>query len=99
MEKKIVPNSEEFFQKYGFTQSCSMPHPIYKDTMTFTGLEAEYVGRLEREVEHYKRAFMEQVDRNQQLQVQEYYRLRDEIKKLKFETDAERTTVGENNER
>lgn len=50
---------EEFFKKYNFTAHLTMPHPIYKDTMEFHGLEADYVKRLEMDKDHYKKLFLE----------------------------------------
>jgi len=86
-DKRLDPKSEEFFNKYGFKLSSSKSHPIHQDMMHFDGLEADYVSFLEREMEHYKSAYLREVEMNQRLQMREYYRLNDEIKKLK--KDAE----------
>jgi len=80
---KQSEDSKAFYEKYGFTQSTSMKHPIYDGTMHFEGLESDYVGRLEREVEHLKKCYAEVLASNHRLQTHEHYRLHDEIKKLK----------------
>jgi len=89
MEKpvRVIQSVEPdvFFKKYGFTQSLSMPHPIYNDTMYFDGLEAEYVGRLEREIEHLKKCYAEVLASNHRLQIQDHYRMHDEITRLKHQ--------------
>jgi hypothetical protein len=84
---KQSDNKDAFFKKYGFTRHTEMPHPIYKDIMTFEGLEAEYVGRLEIELDHYKRALSDALMNNERLMTREYYRLKDEIEKLKTKND------------
>ncbi len=88
-------NSEEFFKKYGFTQTKTKNHPVYGDMMEFKGLEADYVGTLEREVEHYKRLFMDAMLNNERLMHRESYRLQDEIEKLKRQQSPGRTTLKE----
>lgn len=47
---KQSEDSKAFFEKYGFTQTSSMPHPEFKDEMCFEGLESEYVSRLESQI-------------------------------------------------
>lgn len=79
---KQSDNPELFFDKYGFRQTSERPHPIYKDMMHFEGLEAEYVSRLESEIEYYKKAFVDVMQNNERLLSREHWRLRDEIKKL-----------------
>jgi hypothetical protein len=72
---KQSENHDEFFKKYGFTKSSSQPHPVYKDTMTFEGLEADYVFRLEQERDHYKELFVESRRTTEWWMHREFYRL------------------------
>lgn len=81
---KLDPDSEEFFQKFGFKLTTSMPHPIFKnEIIEFKGLEANYVSKLESDLEHYRKAYSEVLQTNQRLHTREHYRLEDEIKRLK----------------
>lgn len=83
MSERLKPGTSEFFEKYKFQMSSSQPHPIYKDTMHFEGLEAEYVGRIERDLDHYKKMCSELIMRNENYAAREQYRLRDELEKEK----------------
>ena len=85
--KALDPSSEEFFDKYGFKLFTSKKHPIYDDMMAFSGLEADYVGRLERDVEQYKEMIERLMASNDRLISRESYRLQDEIQKLKSRKD------------
>jgi hypothetical protein len=87
MEKDLMPNSEEFFKKYGFTLSIKKSHPVYEDAMHFTGLEADYVSSLERENERLRELFEGVMANNERLISRESYRLHDEIKKLKYDKE------------
>lgn len=80
---RLYPDSEEFFNKYGFRLTLNQKHPIYQDEMEFKGLEANYVSRLESDIEHYKRALCDSLANNERLMSREHYRLHDEIEKLK----------------
>jgi hypothetical protein len=83
----MKPNSEEFFNKYGFTLSITKKHPKYEDQMSFEGLEADYVSWLERELNHYKEVCDQVMASNERLLTRESYRLHDEIKKLKMKEE------------
>ena len=83
----MKPNTDEFFEKYGFQITTSKKHPVYDDMMTFTGLEADYVSSLERDVDHYKRMLMDVMANNERLISRESYRLHDELKKIKFDKE------------
>jgi hypothetical protein len=78
---RIAPNSDAFYEKYGFTLTMTQKHPVFGDWMEFTGLEANYVSYLEREVEHLKKCFLESVRNNESYLARERYRLEDAIKK------------------
>ena len=77
---KQSDNPEEFFKKYGFRKNSSMPHPIHKDTMHFEGLEADYVNRLESELEYWKEAYQRLLQKQEWMTTQEMYRLKDVLK-------------------
>ena len=49
-ELRQSEDPQAFFEKYGFTMSMTKDHPTHKALMSFEGLEADYVSRLEREV-------------------------------------------------
>lgn len=67
-------NPDEFFEKYGFTSYVTMKHPDFKDsTMTFIGLEANYVQRLEREVADCKKYIQHQHEKLEWLRDREFY--------------------------
>jgi hypothetical protein len=74
-------NSEEFFKKYGFTKTSSMPHPDFKDIMSFEGLEADYVSRLEREIDQLQKFILHQQEKMDWLRDREFYKFTDKIKK------------------
>ena len=83
----LDPDSTAFFEKYRFSATSLKKHPIYGDMMEFKGLEADYVSRLESDVEHYKKLSAQLMNNNESLISRESYRLRDEITKLKAQKE------------
>jgi len=84
--KKIyqISNPEKFFEKYGFTQSYSKPHPDFKDDMEFHGLESHYVNMLERRLKHLEEYIDLQNQKIDFLMNKEFYKWKDyENKKIK----------------
>lgn len=77
--------NEECWEKFQFKLSLQIPHPIYKEDMFFDGLEANYVSLLEQEIKNLKDAYERLNQKYDWMTTQEMYRLRDEIKKEKFE--------------
>lgn len=73
-------SNKECFEKHKFSLSMDMPHPIYKDTMYFEGLCADYVSRLERENEFLKQAYERLREKLDWMTTQEMYRLKDQLK-------------------
>lgn len=67
-------NHDEFFNKYGFTRTLTMKHPTFKDTMKFTGLEADYVGILERRVADLEKFVAHQNEKMDWLRDREFYK-------------------------
>lgn len=80
---KQSDDPKAFFDKYGFTLTITENHPTFKDEMFFEGLEANYVSRLESELEHYKRCLMDSLSNNERLMSREFFRMKDELEKLK----------------
>lgn len=77
---KQSENPDEFFKKFGFTRSSSRKHPVFKEeTIRFEGLEAEYVGRIESELDYMKEAYQRLVQKLDWMTTQEMYRLRDKV--------------------
>jgi hypothetical protein len=67
-------NPEEFFEKYGFRAFMTMKHPDFKDAvMTFEGLEANYVQRLEREVVDCRKYIQQLQEKLDWLRDREFY--------------------------
>lgn len=82
---KQSDDPKAFFEKYGFTRTVTILHPIYKDEMHFEGLEAEYVNRLEMKISDLQDHLQRMWQKVDHLTSLEQYRLRDEIKKKEFE--------------
>lgn len=67
-------NPEEFFEKYGFTKSATQHHPEFKDAMMhFEGLEAHYVGLLERQVKELEKYIQHQNEKIDFMMNREFY--------------------------
>ncbi len=78
MSKSLT--NDECWERFQFRLSTSKPHPIHKETMYFDGLEAEYLGRIERELEFFKEAYERLRQKLDWMTTQEMYRLRDALK-------------------
>ncbi len=72
--------NEECQIRFGFSLSMQQKHPVYKEVMKFEALEAEYVGRLERELEFLKEAYERLRQKLDWMTTQEMYRLKDAYK-------------------
>lgn len=70
---KQSDDPKAFFEKFKFRLSSSRKHPKWTDeTISFEGLEADYVSNLERDVEDLKNHVKELQNRIWWLQEKEY---------------------------
>lgn len=77
---KQSEDSKAFFEKYGFTRTVSMPHPIHKDKMHFEGLEAEYVGGLEYQIAQLHKFIGQLQEKLDWIQTREFYDFKSKLK-------------------